>query len=141
SRVQELVVVDLLPLVGGSPRRVALFGQRVGRRTEAENVKNQCFVVALILVGDKAAFRAPAVPDGALFALGPAPVNTAVKSLGQAPDLPLFLRILIEVDASGEDACQQKRRIKSGQFALPDPSSRLHVEEVVVEALVACSVR
>src|SRR5262249_41012199 len=118
-RVQELVAIDLLPLVGGGPRAVTLFGQRVGRRTKAKNVENQRLVIALILVRDKAALRSPTVTHGALFTQGPRPVNTAVESLGQSPDLLLLLGIVIEVDANRENACQQQRRVESGQLALP----------------------
>src|SRR5262249_27095216 len=68
-------------------------------------------------------------------------VNTAVESLGQSPDLLLLLRIVIEVDANGENACQQQRRVESGQLALPGAPPRLHVEEVVVEPFVTRGIR
>src|SRR5262249_15514613 len=78
---------------------------------------------------------------GALFASGPAPVNTAVEGLGQSPDLLLLLRIMIEVDANGENACQQQRRVESGQLAPPGAPPGLHVEEVVGEPFVTRCIR
>ena len=57
--VEKLVTVKLLPLVSPGPGLVALFGQRVRRRGETEDVKNQRFVVALPTILDESAFRSP----------------------------------------------------------------------------------
>src|SRR5262249_8735983 len=95
----------------------------------------------LILVGDKAALRSPTLAHGALFIQGPTPVNAAVESLGQSPDLLLLLRIVIEVDANRENACQEQRRVESGQLAPPGAPPGLHVKEVIVEPFVTRGIR
>ena len=126
-----------LPLVGGGPGGVALLGERVGRRAEAEHVEQHGLVVALPAVGQEAALRRPAVRDGRPAALRPAPVHAAVERVGQRADLVLVGRVAIEVGGGGQHARQEERRVDGRELAPPGATARLHVEEVVVEPPVA----
>ena len=69
------------------------------------------------------------------------PVRAAVEGVGQGADLVLVFRVAIEVRGGGQHAREQERRVDGGQLALPDAPPGLHVEEVVVEPLVAGGVR
>ena len=135
--VEHLAAVDLLPLVGRAVSGVALGRQREGRRAEAEQVQQQPLVVAGPAVRDEAGLRSPAVGDRRAAVQRPLPVGPAVELVGQAADLGLLLGVRVEVGGAGEHPGEQEGRVDRGELALPDPASALHVQEVVVEALVA----
>ena len=137
ARVEELVIVDAPPPVGGGPGGIALLGERVGRRPEAEHVEQHGLVVAMPAIGEEAALRRPAVRDGGPAALRPAPVDAAVERVGERADLVLVGRLAIEVGGGGQHARQEERRVDGRELAPPGATARLHVEEVVVEPLVA----
>src|SRR5216683_478536 len=94
-RVEKLVTVKLLPLVSPGPSLIALFRQRVRRRGQTEDVKNQGFVVALPSILDESAFRSPPMCDSVHTSgvptlgtpvdsevLGPLPVGPRVDGVG-----------------------------------------------------------
>src|SRR5450830_1294692 len=93
AAIQELVPIDLLPLVGGGPRRIAFLWQRVRRRTKAQHVHEQGLVVAFPAVLQKAAFGLPPVGDRRSTVPRPLPIGTAVERIGQRTDFPLVLTI------------------------------------------------
>src|SRR5215831_19689312 len=78
--------------------------------------------------------RRPAVP-------GPVPVGPAVDRVGQAADLGLVGRVLVEIRGGGEHPREQERRVDRGELTLPHAAAGLDVEEVVEEALVPGGVR
>ena len=84
--VQELVVVDFSPLIGGGPGGIAFRGQRMRRRTQAEQVEKQRLVIALPAIRQKAALRLPTVRDRRPAVLGPLPVGAPVQLVGQRAD-------------------------------------------------------
>jgi len=70
----------------------------------------------------------------------PLPIGAAIQRVRQAPDFEFFFRVLVEVRGAREHASEEKGRVDRGELALPHPASALHVQEVVVEALVACGI-
>src|SRR5207244_4864418 len=109
-----------------------LLGQRVGGRAEAENIQEQRLVVALPAVREEPGLRPPAVRDGGGAVLRPAPVDAAIKGVGQGADLVLLWRVVVEVSGGGEHAGKQKCRIDRGELAVARAAAALHVEEVVI---------
>src|SRR6185369_17920411 len=81
--VEEIVSVQVLPLVGHGPGRIALVAQRMRRRAEAEHVEKDRLAVALPAVVQEAAFGLPAMRHRSFLALCPTPVDPAVQRLGQ----------------------------------------------------------
>ena len=84
----------------------------------------------------KAAFRLPALGDGFAAVLRPLPVDAAIERLRQLADLA-FLAGAVEIARGGQHARHQQRGIDQRQLALPDAAPAVHVQEVVVETLVA----
>src|SRR5258708_6374096 len=78
-RVEKLKTVKLLPLVSAGPSLIALFRQRVRRRGQTENVKNQGLVVAQPSILDESAFGFPPMRDS-IHASGAVPLRTPVDS-------------------------------------------------------------
>ena len=111
------------------------------RRAQAEHVQEQPLVVALPAVREEAGLRPPAVRERRAAVPGPVPVGPAVERVGQAADLGLVGRVVVEIGGGGEHAREQERRVDRGQLALPDAAAGLDVEEVVEEALVPGGVR
>ena len=85
---------------------------------------------------DEAGLRFPAVRDRRATIQGPLPVGPAVQRLGQSPDFGLLFRVPVEVGGASEHPGEKERRVDSREFALPNPASALHVQEVVIEAFV-----
>ena len=75
--------------------------------------------------------------DGGAAILRPAPVGAAVERIGELADFQFELIVLVEISAGGQNAGKQKCGIDRGQFAIPDAAAGLHVEEMIVETLVA----
>src|SRR6266487_1759033 len=95
--IEKFVPVKAFPPVSPGPSLVALFGQRVRRRGETEDVKNQGFVVALPTILDESAFRSPAVRDSDPTVLGPLPVGPGVDGVGKRANLILIFGVAIEI--------------------------------------------
>src|SRR6266487_2550172 len=114
SRVEKLKTVKLLPLVSAGPSLIALFRQRVRRRSQTQDVKNQGFVVAQPSIPDESAFGSPAMRDS-VHASGPAPLRTPVDSavlgplpvgpgvdcIGKRANLLLVFGVAIEILSGG----------------------------------------
>jgi len=109
--VDELVAVNRLPAIARQPGRVAVDGQRAGRRPERQRVQQQRLVVALPSVLEKAALRPVAVRERRGAVLRPAPVDTPVQLVGHGADPMLRLVVAIEVGGGGEGAGQQEAGI------------------------------
>jgi hypothetical protein len=84
---QEVVPVQVLPLVGHGPVEKALRGQRMGGRAEPEHVQQQRLAVAFPAVVQKAALGLPAVHQRRAVALRPAPIDPAVQRIGERAQL------------------------------------------------------
>jgi hypothetical protein len=110
------------------------------RRTEAENVDEQPLVVPCPAIRQESAFAHPSMGDRRLAVAGPIPIRAAVQRVRQRADFFFLLRVLREVLARGQHSREEKRRVDRGEFASQKSFSRLHVEEVIVEAFVACGV-
>ena len=139
--VEKLPAVDRLPLVGRAVGGVALARQRKGRRTEAEQVHQQRFVVAGPGIREEARLGSPAVGDRRAADEHPLPVRPTVEFVRQPADLGLLLGIRVEVGGTGEHPGEEECRVDRRELALPDAPTGLHVEEVVVETLVARCIR
>jgi hypothetical protein len=133
--------MDLPPLVGRGICSIALFRQREAGRTEAEDVHEQGLVVALPMVRDEAILGAPAMGERRPTVQGPAPVRSTKELVGQTSDLRLLLAVAVEVGRTGEHAREEEGGIDGRQLAVPHAPTGLHVEEVIVEALVAGRIR
>ena len=75
--------------------------------------------------------------DHGTAVLRPAPVGAAIEVVRDPPDFGFVRIVLAEIGGCGEHAGEEQGGIDGGKLALPDPFPRLHVEEMVVEALVA----
>ena len=64
----------------------------------------------------------------------PVPIHSLVERVGDAANLRLAPGGPVEVTRSGEGTSEEQGRVDGREFAVPRPSARLHVEEVVVEA-------
>src|SRR5437867_4493951 len=95
--VKKLVPVKTSPLVTPGPRLVALFRQWVRGRGEAENVKNQRFVVALPTILNESPFRSPSMRDSHSAILGPLPVGPGVDRFGKCANLALIVGVAFEI--------------------------------------------
>ena len=109
----------------------------MSRRTQPQDVQQQRLVVAFPAVLEEAAFGLPAVRDGRAAVLRPLPIGTAIERVGEGADLMLVGRIRVKVHPCRQRARQQKRAVYRRQFALPGAPAGLHVEKMIVEALVA----
>ena len=111
ARVEKVVPVQVLPLVGHGPGRIALFGQRTGGRAEAEHVEEDGLAVALPAIVQEAAFGLPAMRDRVSVALRSAPVDPAVQLDGKMTQLALVWRIGIEIRTRGQHSGNQQRSV------------------------------
>jgi hypothetical protein len=84
-----------------------------------------------------ALLRRPAVADGRRAHLRPGPVHAAVDLVDEAADAGLVGLLAVEEALRMQRAHQQQRGVDGGQLAAPEAQPRLHVEEVIEEALVA----
>jgi hypothetical protein len=109
--VEKLVPVKLLPLITPGPCRVALCGQRVRRRSKAENVKNQGFVVTLPTILDESAFGFPTMRYRDSAVLGPLPICTAIDSVGKPANFALTFGITFEILRGRQCSDDQEGRI------------------------------
>src|SRR5262249_27657622 len=80
--VQELVAVNVLPTVSRRVGRLAFGGQGVRRRTEAEDIEDQGFVVAAPPIRQESGLRLPSVRDGYLSVLRPLPIHATKQRVG-----------------------------------------------------------
>src|SRR6202045_1292918 len=139
--IKKLVIVDVLPLIGRGPRPEAVVRQGVCRRRQAQNKKNDRFVIAIPAIVQKAALRLPSLPRGRCAAAGPLPIDAAVDRIGAFANLVFAWRVLAEILARSQHPREQQRGVDQRHLRLPDPLAGLHVEEVVIEALIAGRVR
>ena len=109
-------------------------------RTKAEQVQEQRLVIALPPIWQESALRLPTVRDRRPAILGPLPVDAPVQLVGQRSDFALVRRFIREIGRRGQHARQQKCRIDGGQLTLPNTPSGLHVEKVIIKALVSCCI-
>src|SRR5690606_20324664 len=68
--------------------------------------------------------------------LRPVPVHAAVERVGTLADLAL-LTVSVEIACRHQHAGDEERGIDQREFALPDAPAGPHVEEMIIEALVA----
>ena len=139
--VEELLAVEPAPVVIRGERRVALPRERVGRRPQREQVEDEGLAVPAPAVAEKPALRPPAVGQGAAAVGGPGPFDPAVEAVGDVPDLALLLVRAAKIRRGRERAGEQVRGVHRRELAVPRAAARAHVEEVIVEALVARRVR
>src|SRR6185437_9556214 len=135
--VEKVLAIQVFPLVGGGPGGIAVGGDRMGRRAQRQGIQQQRLAVTLPAVMQIAAFGFPALPDGALAVLRPAPVDPSVQLVGQLAQFGLGRRVGGEIGGRGEHAGDQHGAVDHRQLRLPHPRAGADIEKVVVEALVA----
>ena len=110
-----------------------------GRQTQ--NIQNSRLVIAIPAIVQESALRLPSLPHGRCTAARPLPIDAAVDRIGAFADLVLVWRVLAEIDGSGQHAREKQRCVDQRHFTPPDALAGLHVEEVVIETLIAGRVR
>ena len=110
--VEKLMTVKLLPLIGLAPGAIALLrvSGYVGE-AEAEDVKNERFVVSLPTILYESAFRSPPMSYGDSAILRPLPVCSSVDRVGDFTKLAFVVRVAIEILRGRQCSCDQEGRI------------------------------
>src|SRR5207253_2944884 len=83
----------------------------------------------------------PAHGDPRRTGLSPLPVHAEVNRIGERADLLLRRVAAIVVALREQDAGEQQRGVDRGQLDRLEAPARLHVEEVIEKAAIACGVR
>lgn len=109
-------------------------------RAEPQDIQQQRLIIAFPAVVEKSAFRLPAVRHCCLMVLRPLPIGSAIERVGEGTDVMLVGRIRIKIHSCRQCARQQQRAIHCREFALPGASAGLHVEKMIIEALIAARV-
>src|ERR1019366_2727560 len=91
--VKIFLSVTVFPTVSGSPRCVALLGQRMRRRAQAQDIQQQRLVVTSPTVLEKSTFGLPAVRDRCATVLRPLPICASIERVGKHTDFMLVRRI------------------------------------------------
>ena len=138
-RIQEIVAVQILPLIGRGPGVVAMAAaiERVGRRPQCEHVQHDGLAVAIPAVLQEAAFRLPAHPDRFGLVLRPTPVNAQVQKVDQSTQLDFVGHIGREIHGSRQRAGDQQRGVDHRQLRAPHARAAVAIEKVVVKTLIA----
>src|SRR5664280_653115 len=139
--IQVVVPVTALPLVGGSPSWVTLIRQRMRWRTEPQDIQHEGLVVALPPPFQESAFRLPSLTDRSAAVLRPGPVSAAIERVGEEADFLFRRRVRVEICARSQRAGKEYGAVHGREFTSPRSPTGLHVEKVVVEAVVAGGIR
>ncbi len=108
----------------------------MGWRSQPENVQQQTFIVTAPTIGNKPAFRVPAMRQSGAAIASPHPVGSLVKRRRKLADVCLIGRIAIKIGRCGQGSGEQESRIDGGQFALPGPAARFDVQKMIKKAHV-----
>ncbi len=92
-------------------------------------------------VGKESRLRLPSHRDRLPSIQRPLPVDAPVERVGQPANIRLRRSLAIEVSAAGERPGEQEGRVDRRQLAIPGATARVHVQKVIVEALVAGRIR
>src|SRR5580658_4689127 len=106
------------------------------RRSDAEDIKDGRFVVALPAVMQKAAFRLPALGYRLETVSRPPPIDPPIERVAQSADFSL-LGGAVEIAPGGQDTRHQQCSVDQGQLAAPHPTTAVHVQEMIVKPLEA----
>ena len=139
--VKVVVSVTAFPLVGGSPRCVAFLRQRMRGRAESQDIQHKRLVVTLPPPFQESAFGLPPVRDRRATVLRPWPVSAAIERVGKGAYFLFLGRIRVKIRAGSQRTGEQNGAVHSRQFALPGAPAGLHVEKMIVKAVVAGRVR
>ena len=106
-------------------------------RADGEEVQEHRLAVAAVVVGDEAGFGVPPHADARRPRRGgPRPVHAAVERVRQGADLRLARVVAAVVLRRGEDAHHQQPGVDGGKLHPLEPVPRVHVQEVIEEAVV-----
>ena len=135
--VQEIVAVQVLPLVGRGPCVVAVAFEGMRRRAQREHVEHDRLVVALPAVVQESAFGLPALPERLAAVLRPSPVDAPIQHIDQFAQLDFVAAFAVKymLAVSAPAISSAVSIIDSSERQTRAPVCA--VEEVVVEALVA----
>ena len=137
ARIQQFGAVDFFPLIRRRPRRIAFRRQGVTRRSEAEYVKQQRLAVTQPAILDETALRFPSMRHRLTAVEHPLPVHSGEQRMRERSNLALVRCVKRKIFCGRQHAGEQECSIHGRQLTLPHAAACLHVEEVVVEALVA----
>src|SRR3990172_1667690 len=98
------MAVEVLPLIGRSPRRVAPLRQWISRRAQPQDVQQEGLVVTFPPIFKESAFGLPAVGDRGPVVLGPLPIDSPVEQVGEGADLTLIGRVRVKIGSSRQGA-------------------------------------
>src|ERR1035437_8867281 len=110
-------------------------------RAESQDIQHKRLVVTLPPPFQKSAFGLPPVRDRSAPVLRPRPVSTTIERVGKGSYFPVVSRIRVKIRARSQSTGEQNGAVHSRQFALPRASPGVHVEKMIIEAVVAGNVR
>ena len=108
----------------------------MGRAADGQQQHQHALVIDVPVGGNEAALGVPAHGDAVVADHGPRPFDPFVDGLRLLTDFRLVGMASVEVAGGEEHAADQQGRIDGGQFVGPVTKPRLHIQEVVEEALV-----
>ena len=142
SRVEIFEAVAFLPFVGRSPRRDSFrVRQRMRGRAEPQDVQQQRLVVAFPSPRQKSASGFQPCVTVVAAVLRPCASrrgDTIASAATRISARPAYPR---RNTRRRQHAGEQDRAVHGRQFALPRAAPGLHVEKVIIEAVVAGGVR
>src|SRR6202140_5673449 len=83
--IEEVVPVQVFPLIRQGPCLEARTGQWIRRRTEAEHVEDECLAVPFPAVTQEAMFWLPTMGHGCTIPLRPAPIAAPAQGVSPHP--------------------------------------------------------
>src|SRR5450759_188578 len=83
----------------------------------------------------------PPVRDRSSTVLRPRPVSATIERVGKGSYFPVVSRIRVKIRARSQSTGEQNGAVHSRQFALPHAPAGLHVEKMIIEAVITRSVR
>ena len=133
---QVRLAVERSPLV-----RLGVLGprgrlDRMRRRSEGQDVEDHRLVVAAPVPGVHSFLGIPPHADRGRARLRPLPVRAPIQFLRRVANRFLGRIVAIEVRLREERAGEQQRTVDRRQLHLLESPAGVHVEEVVVEAVV-----
>src|ERR1039457_2679817 len=109
-------------------------------RAKSQDIQYKRLVVAFPTVLEKSAFGLPPVRDRSATVLRPRPVGATIERVGKGAYFLFLSRIRVKTRARSHRACQQNGAVHGRQFALPGAPAGLHVEKMIIKAVVTGSV-
>ncbi len=139
--VEIWLLVDRQPFVALAERPVMGRLDRMARGGKRQDVENDGLAIPFPPVFQETAARPPTHRQRVALVQRPLPVGAGVKVVRQPAQFGFPGLRPVEIGGSRQHAGDQQCRIDGRQLAPPRPPACLHVEEVIIEPLVAGRIR